>query len=204
MSGCEGAGARSVGAGLLIVISGPSGVGKDTIVKRMLAADANLRYSVSHTTRARREYEVQGRHYNFVGEDEFRRFAAAGELLESAEYNGHLYGTSRRPVEAAQSQGRDIILKIEVQGAELVRRRRPDGVFIFIAPPSMAELVERRARRGTDSEEEMAARQSLAEWEMTFADRYDHVVVNEDAGRAAAEILDLIRRERVRRPGVRA
>ena len=185
--------------GLLVIISGPSGVGKDTIVKRLLAADPDLRYSVSYTTRPPRDYESDGVHYVFVDEQEFKRLLEAGELLEHAEYNGHLYGTSKRRVEEARSSGHDVILKIEVQGAEQVRRRRPDGLFIFILPPSMEELLARRAGRGGESDDDLIARQKLAEAEMRFAERYDHQVVNDDADRAAAEILDLIRRERSRR-----
>ncbi|MGH7776034.1 MAG: guanylate kinase [Candidatus Dormibacterales bacterium] len=186
-------------AGLLVVISGPSGVGKDTIVQRLLAADPNLRYSVSYTTRPPRDYEMEGAHYSFVARAEFERLLAAGEFLEHAEYNGHLYGTSKARVEEAQAQGHDVILKIEVRGAEQVRGRRPDGLFIFIRPPSMQDLLKRRVGRGSDSEADLEARQRLAEWEIKFAERYDQQVVNDDAGRAAGEVLDIVRRERSRR-----
>lgn len=183
--------------GLLFVISGPSGVGKDELVGRLLKLDERLRYSVSYTTRPRRDYEVEGVHYNFVDREEFERLIAEGAFLEWAEYNGNLYGTSRRFVESAQGEGFDVILKIEVQGAEKVRRQRPDGVFIFIAPPSLAELERRRRERGkVDDPEE---RQRIAVEEMTHAARYDHVVVNDRLEQAVADLHNVIEKERARR-----
>ncbi len=182
--------------GLLIVISGPGGVGKDTLIERLLAIDPRLRYSISYTTRPRRDYEVDGRHYTFVTEAEFRELVRQGEFLEHKIVGGHLYGTSVDRVEELQAGGHDVILKIDVQGAEEVRRRRPDGVFVFVAPPSMAELLRRRINRGSDSEEVIEARQRLAEVEMGFAERYDHVVVNDDVARAVAEIEAILDRER--------
>jgi guanylate kinase len=185
--------------GLLIVISGPGGVGKDTLIQVLLTRDPLLRYSVSYTTRQRREYEVDGTHYTFVTETEFADMVAAGEFLEHAEVNGHHYGTSAGRVEDAQAAGYDVLLKIDVQGAEQVRTLRPDGVFIFISPPSMEELMRRRHVRGSETEQEMQERQRLAEWEMSFADRYDYVVVNDDVERATTEVESLVARERARR-----
>ena len=185
--------------GLLVVVSGPGGVGKDTLIGILLSRDPRLRYSVSYTTRPRREYEVDGEHYRFVDEPTFRRLAAEGELLEWATVNGCHYGTSAASVEEALGGGLDVILKIEVQGAEQVRARRPDALLIFISPPSMEELLRRRARRGAESAAEMEARQRLAEVEMGYASRYDHVVVNDDAERAVAEIQDILGAERRRR-----
>ena len=156
--------------------------------------DPRLRYSISYTTRPRREYEVDGVHYSFVDESTFRRLIAEGEFLEHASVGGYLYGTSARRVEEMQDAGDDVILKIDVQGAEQVRRRRPDGIFIFLAPPSMDELLRRRRERGTEEREVMAARQRLAEVEMSFADRYDYVVVNDDAERAAGEVEEILER----------
>lgn len=183
-------------AGLLIVISGPGGVGKDTIIERLLAVDARLRYSISYTTRPRREYEVDGKHYTFVDEGRFRELVREGEFLEHKVVNGHRYGTSVHRVEELQARGHDVILKIDVNGAEEVRRRRPDGVFIFIEPPSMEELLRRRIGRGSDPREVIEARQRLAEVEMGFADRYDHVVVNDEVERAVGEIEAILDRER--------
>ena len=187
--------------GLLIVISGPSGVGKDTIIERLLKMDSNLRYSISFTTRPKRDYEIDGVHYSFVTKPKFEELIGRGELLEWAEYNGYYYGTSRTRVEKIQRQGLDVILKIEVRGAEQVRDKRPDGVFIFIAPPSMEELLKRREDRGSDSEKDIEERQRLARWEMSYAQYYDYVVTNEDAKVAANDVMEIIRMERMRRQG---
>lgn len=181
------------------MISGPSAVGKDTIVKRLLEVDSRIRYSVSYTTRPMRDYEQDGAHYSFVSEPEFARLAREGEFLENARYGGYRYGTSAERVERARAEGYDILLKIDVQGAEQVRRRMPDGVFIFIEPPSMEELVRRRQERGSESEDVIAARQRAAELEMGFADKYDHIVVNDDLERAVQEIQAIIERERTAR-----
>jgi guanylate kinase len=194
-------------AGLLLVISGPGGVGKDTVIGKLLELDPDIRYSVSFTTRARRDYEVDGVHYSFVSKSEFEELIGRGELLEwtRLEANGYLYGTSRSRVEEIQRSGKDVVLKIEVHGAEAIRRQRPDGVFIFIQPPSMEELVKRRLARGSEDAAEMALRQRQAAWEMSHAQYYDHVVVNEDADVAARDILEIVMAERARRPrrGVR-
>ena len=184
---------------LLIVMSGPGAVGKDTLIEMMRARDPRLTYSVSYTTRPRREYEVDGEHYCFVDEPGFWRLEAEGELIEHARVNGYLYGTSAARVAEALGRGRDVILKIDVQGAEQVRERRPDAVFLFISPPSMEELLRRRTRRASEPPEAMAARQRLAEIEMSYAPRYDHVVLNDDAERALAEIQEILERERGKR-----
>jgi guanylate kinase len=188
-----------VTSGLLVVISGPGGVGKDTLIEMLLQRDPRLEYAVSYTTRPRRAYEVEGEHYRFVDEADFRRLEAEGELLEWARVNSHLYGTSASRVDAALARGRDVILKIEVQGAEQVRRRRPEALFIFISPPSMEELLRRRVGRASEPPEVIEARQRLAEVEMGFAPRYDHVVVNDQAERAVEEIQAILERERRRR-----
>jgi guanylate kinase len=184
---------------MLIVISGPGAVGKDTLITKLLPRDPRLRYSVSYTTRPQRAGEVDGKHYSFVDPERFQELVDAGELLEHATVNGYLYGTSVRRVEEAQASGDDVILKIDVQGAESVRSQRPDGVFIFLSPPSLEELRRRREERNTDPMPVQEQRQKLAEWEMSFANRYDHIVVNDDADRAADEILDLLSTERARR-----
>src|SRR5215471_1772301 len=184
---------------MLIVMSGPGGVGKDTLIAMLRARDPRLCYSVSYTTRPRRDYEVDGKHYRFVDDERFERLAAEGVLLEHARVNGYLYGTSASRIEEALGRGRDVILKIEVQGAEQVRSRRPDAVLVFISPPSMEELLRRRTRRGSEPPEVMEARQRLAEVEMGYAPRYDHVVVNDDPERAAGEILAILDRERGKR-----
>ena len=141
--------------GLLIVISGPGAVGKDTLIERLRERHPELRYSVSYTTRPRRPYEVEGEHYTFVDRDTFRRMVDEGAFLEHATVNGHWYGTSAERVAELQEAGHDVILKIDVQGADQVRAKRPDGVFVFLAPPSMEEAVappdrpgRRTSRRG--------------------------------------------------------
>ena len=184
---------------LLVVISGPGGVGKDTLIEMLLERDPRLTYSVSYTTRPRRDYEVDGEHYCFVDEPTFWRLAAEGELLEHARVNGHLYGTSAGRVDDALHRGHDVILKIDVQGAEQVRERRPDAVFVFISPPSMEELRRRRTRRGSEAPDVIEARQRLAEVEMACASRFDHVVLNDDARRAVGEVLAILERERGKR-----
>jgi guanylate kinase len=184
--------------GLLIVISGPSGVGKDTIIERLLELDPNLRYSVSYTTRAPRPREVDGVNYRFVSRERFEELVRQGHFLEYASYDSHMYGTPAAPVEAARAAGQDIVLKIEVQGAQQVRKRAPDGLFIFIAPPSKEELARRQELRGSETHQDMTERQRIAEREMTYARDYDHIVVNDDLDRAVAEVLEIIRRARER------
>ena len=185
--------------GMLIVISGPGGVGKDTLIAMLRDRDPRLSYSVSYTTRPRRGYEVDGKHYTFVDEERFKRLVAERELLEHARINGYLYGSSACRVKQARSLGRDVILKLDVQGAEQVRRRRPDAVFIFISPPSMDELMRRRRGRASEPDTIIQARQRLAEVEMGYAERYDHVVVNDDTERAVGQIQAILEQERRRR-----
>lgn len=184
--------------GLLVVISGPSGVGKDTIIERMLELDPRLKYSVSYTTRAPRPGEIDGVNYTFVNRDQFKEAVAAGRFLEHAEYDGNLYGTPAQPVEEARAAGQDILLKIEVKGAEQVRKRAPDGMFIFIAPPSKEELIRRQDQRTRETRQDMTERRRIAETEMQYAPQYDQVVVNDELERAVTEILEIIRQARER------
>lgn len=184
--------------GLIFVISGPSGVGKDALIEKLVALDPNLERSVSYTTRRPRPNEKDGVDYSFVSPEEFQRLVGRSEFLESATYDGNMYGTSERRVEELQSARHDVILKIEVKGAEQVRRRLPYATFIFLAPPSMQELIRRTTLRQTESAEERSARQMIAETEMTFAPHYDHVVVNDDLDRAVGEVLSIIQEVRAR------
>jgi guanylate kinase len=185
--------------GLLIVISGPGAVGKDTLIERLRERHPELRYSVSYTTRPRRPYEVEGEHYTFLDRDTFRRMVDEGAFLEHATVNGHWYGTSAERVADLQEAGHDVILKIDVQGADQVRAKRPDGVFVFLAPPSMEELWRRRVGRGAEPPDVLQARQELATREMSFAGHYDHVVVNDDLERALHEVETLLAAERASR-----
>ena len=185
--------------GLVFVISGPSGVGKDALIDKLVALDPELQRSVSYTTRHPRPGERDGVDYTFVNREKFERLVAGDEMLEHASYDGNLYGTSRDRVDALRKAGSDAILKIDVKGAQQVRRRLPDATFIFIAPPSMAELVRRTAQRHTESAEEQSARQMIAETEMKFASHYDYVVTNDDLDRAVAEVKGIIDQVRARR-----
>jgi guanylate kinase len=184
--------------GRLTVVSGPSGVGKDSVLEHVFKADPRLAYSVSYTTRRPRPDEVDGVDYSFVSDPEFDRLVDAGELLEWAEVHGHRSGTGRGRVEAALEQGKDIVLNVDVQGGMSVRRLMPDALLIFLAPPSVEELRRRLAARDTESGEELARRQADAEIEMGYSDRYDAVVVNDDLERAGREVLDLIHQHRGR------
>jgi guanylate kinase len=184
--------------GLLLVISGPSGVGKDTVIKQLLELDPNLRYSVSYTTRPPRPGEIDGVDYRFVNGGEFERLIREGALLEHATYDGHLYGTPIAPLDEARVAGKDIVLKIDVQGAEQVRKRAPDALRIFLAPPNMNELLRRRTERHSESPLDQTARQLIAKDEMALAPHFDHVVINDDLERAVQEVLAIIRLARER------
>ena len=182
--------------GLLIVISGPSGVGKDTLIKRLLELDRNLRYSVSCTTRRPRPNEKDGVDYTFVSREQFKKLIEENAFLEWADYNGNLYGTLADRVERARADGHDIVLKIEVKGAEQVRERVPDGIFIFVVPPSVDELVRRQEERNTETSSDMNARREIATREMEYSRRYDHIVVNDELERAVAQILAIVQKAR--------
>ncbi len=184
--------------GLLIVISGPSGVGKDAVIKRLLELDPNLRYSVSYTTRASRPGEVDGVNYHFVSRDEFEKLIREGAFLEYATYGGNLYGTPKAQLDEGRGDGHDVVLKIDVQGAEQVRKRAPDALRIFLAPPSMEELLRRRTERHSESARDQIARQMIAKDEMALAPHFDHVVVNDDLERAVQEVLAIVRMARER------
>lgn len=183
------------------MIAGPSGVGKGSIVERLLAGDpGRLALSVSATTRAPRVGEVDGVHYRFVSEVDFDAMIAGGELLEWAEVVGHRSGTPRRPVEEQLARGRDVVLEIDVQGARQVRELVPDAVLIFVAPPSLAELERRLRDRGTESEERIALRLATASAELQERDRFDHVVVNDDLGTASSQVAAIIDASRTGAP----
>ena len=185
--------------GRVFVISGPSGVGKDAVIEKLVEADPNVERSVSFTTRRPRSMEKDGLDYSFVAREDFQRLIDSGDLLEHAAYDGNLYGTSARRVESLRAAGHDVILKIDVKGAEQVRQRLPIATYIFLAPPSMQELIRRTAQRQTESAEDRSARQMIAETEMTYAPHYDYVVVNDQLDRAVREVLDIIHGVRARK-----
>ena len=178
--------------GLLIVYTGASGVGKGTIMKELLRKNPNLRLSVSATTRAPREGEVDGREYYFVSPERFDEMIAEDGFLEHAEYVGNKYGTPKEAVFRMLDQGLDVILEIEVKGFLQVKQACPDCVTIFIAPPSYEELESRLRGRGTETEEVVAKRLNTAREELQSQNLFDYVVVNDDVDRATDEVLSII------------
>lgn len=184
---------------MLIVISGPSGAGKGTVIKGVLKKKPELVYSVSYTTRPKREREVNGRDYFFVSKEEFEKMIERGEFLEWAKVYGYYYGTSKSFVLEKLKQGKDVILEIEIQGAKKIREvfDRNNAIFIFIAPPSFQELKKRiEKRRRGESEEEIKRRLEFAKEEIKEAEKYDYIVINDDIDRAVEEVLCIINREK--------
>ena len=178
--------------GHLYVISAPSGAGKTSLVKALLAARPQLVVSVSHTTRAPRPHEVDGRDYHFVSAAEFTRLAAAGAFLEHARVFDNQYGTGREQVAAQRAAGRDVLLEIDWQGARQIRQAMPDCKSIFILPPSRAALAERLRSRGTDSEQVIARRLSDAAADMSHCLEFDYAIVNDRFEQAASDLMAII------------
>jgi len=183
--------------GLLLVISGPAGVGKGTINISLISRNSDIRMSVSATTRPPRPGEIDGVHYFFKTEEEFQKMIESGAFLEYMHvFNTHFYGTPKSFVEQELDEGRSVILEIDVQGAMRVKAAYPDAVLIFIAPPSMSELKSRLIHRGTESSEAIERRFETAYHEMELVDRYDYVVVNDILDLAIARTEDIIVAER--------
>jgi guanylate kinase len=179
--------------GRLFVISGPSGVGKGTLIARARERVPHLELATSATTRPMRPGEVDGREYHFLTPDEFDRRVGQGEFLEHVEFAGHRYGTLRSEVDRRLADGSSVILEIDVPGAREVERLVPDAVLVFIAPPDVTDLERRLTARGTNSPEDIANRLRIARAELEARDHFAHVIVNDDIERAAAELTELIR-----------
>jgi len=179
--------------GALYVIAAPSGAGKTSLVKAVLARDPSLRVSVSHTTRKQREKEIPGRDYNFVSVDEFKRLIGQDAFLEHAQVFDNFYGTGRAQVEALRNAGHDVILEIDWQGSQQVRKAQPDCRSIFILPPSRAKLEARLRNRNTDSDQVIERRLRDAVADMSHYAEFDRVIVNDEFETAVAQLLTILR-----------
>ena len=184
--------------GKIIILSGPSGVGKGTVLKEVMRGDPSLRFSVSATTRPIRPGEADGVHYFFMDKPHFEKMIADGELLEYASYAGNYYGTPEKAVDDALAQGINVVLEIEVQGALQVIERRRDAISIFVAPPSFSELRYRLLNRGDTAPEIAERRLHIAEQECRTAEKYQYIVVNDTVEHAAAEIRAILTAEECR------
>lgn len=182
--------------GKLIVISGPSGVGKSTVVKKVMEMYPNLHFSVSATTRPMRPGEVDGKNYYFVNHEDFQKMIDGGHLLEYAQYVGNYYGTPEAPINESLKNGNDILLDVEVQGALNIKKKRPDAILIFMVAPSFAEIEKRLNGRGDTAPELIKERLTRAKWEYSQADQYDYLVVNDNVDKAADEIISIVTAEK--------
>ena len=188
----------SIEAGTLFVVAAPSGAGKSTLVNALLERERAISLSVSHTTRPPRVGEQYGRHYYFVDRAEFEREIDEGVFLEHAEVHGNLYGTSRTTVQDLLGQGRDVLLEIDWQGAEQIRRSKPDCVSVFILPPSRAELERRLRGRGSDAPDVIERRLHNSRGEIAHAHEFDYIVVNDVFEQALGDLQAIVRAVRLR------
>jgi guanylate kinase len=176
----------------VLVITGPSGVGKGTVIAELLRRRPDLWLSVSATTRPPRPGEVAGEHYVFMEPEEFAHLVSTGQLLESAQFSGRWYGTPRGPVLQHLAEGRSVVLEIELEGARQVRRALPDATSVFLMPPSMRELEQRLVGRGTERPDEVGRRLARARHELDAAHEFDHVLVNDEVEAVVSALLDLV------------
>lgn len=184
--------------GLLMVVSGPSGTGKGTVCSELLQETSELAYSISATTRAPREGEVDGKNYYFLTKERFEQIIAEGGFLEYANVYGNYYGTPLAKIEERRAAGQDILLEIDIQGALNVMEKCPDGLFVFLLPPSIEELERRLRGRGSETEESLARRMGSARKEIAIGKRYQYVVVNDTVAHAVATIKEIITAEHCR------
>lgn len=192
---------KGIGHGLAFVVSGPSGAGKNSVINRAMEAIAGLRYSVSYTTRLRRNHEVDGVDYLFVSRESFARRIERGDFVEHVTYLGDLYGTSRSQIDAVVAQGLDVILNIDVEGAKLVRQTGLGDhtvVHVFLVPSSLARLEERLRARDTENDEQIAERVAVATREMEAIGNFDYLIINDDLETAVGELRAIVTAERVR------
>ena len=179
--------------GLVFIVSGPSGSGKDTILIKLFAKCPEIKFSISSITRDMRENEKEGEKYNFISREKFEQMIKADELLEYNEYVGNYYGTPKKPVISATENGDDIIIEVDVNGAHSIRNKLPEAVSIFIMPPSFKELKNRLSHRGTETAEVIEKRLSSALDEIKRATEYDYIVVNDDLDIAVDDIIKIIK-----------
>ncbi len=178
--------------GKLILFSGPSGVGKDTVLDLIFSKDKSLQRSISLTTREKRDGEIDGKDYYFIDFDKFEEMIKNGDVLEFAKYGKNIYGTPKAPVDKWLSEGKTVILKIEVQGATKIKTLYPDSVGIFLSPPSMNELENRLRSRGTENEDDIQRRLSIARDEIAKSSDYDYIVINDTLENTSENVLKII------------
>ena len=178
--------------GKLVLFSGPSGVGKDTVLEIVLAKDKSLQKSISCTTRSIRDNEVNGVDYYFISIPEFQKMIDNNEVLEYAYFGSNIYGTPKAPIDKWLSEGKTVILKIEVQGAANIKRLYPDSISIFILPPSMEELENRLRSRGTEDETDVKKRLEIAHNEIDMSKEYDYLVVNDSIEKTSEDVLNIL------------